>query len=378
MEKDVKPKRFFISYSSKDKEFVDRFTGALNYKKEGEHLLDCLEIIIDKTFLFTGIKIEEEIFTKKMDECDGYIFIVSNSSIKSEWVSKEYQHAMKTIETNKDFMIIPILIEDLNKNYTSEIKVNFNLNQYKYSDFRSHFSFLSEIDNLIKNSLCPNIDPISLQELIYKNSITPNIENLRFKKIMDYALNDAFNKHISPMQQDINRMIKLQQANEKIMTIEAIAEKEKTANDNVWIISTHLNNDINDIDIKKSVKVNQTKNPNIKYTYFVPKNSVLIDKRIEAYRNFHLKENEGKTYEFIKIDKDEAIMPFSELVIYDPDDYTTVWGYVELNYNDVVNDKNSVFLKMPQRNLCPIVELLKNKKEEHKNTISKQGKENEL
>lgn len=365
-----KIKKFFVSYSSEDKEFVDRFTGVLNYKKGKKNLLNCLEIIIDDKFLFTGVKIKDKVFQEEISKGDGYILIVSNASLKSNWVNIEYRHAMNIINNNSKFRFIPILIEDLNN---IENKLDFELNKYKYSDFRSPFSFLKDMDTLIKTSLCRNLNPRVREKLIYNNSISPNIENLRFQKIIDYVLSDAFSKYVTPLQEDIDRMIKLQQANERIMTIEAIAEKEKTANDNIWVISTHLNNDINDADIKESVKINQTKKPNIKYTYFVPKKSALIKKRIKSYKDFHLEKNEGKTYDFIKIDKDEAIMPFAELVIYDPDDHTTAWGYVELNY-DVASDKNSVFLRLPQRNLCPLIDLLRKKKEKHDENKNKKGK----
>lgn len=315
MEESKKIKRFFISYSSKDKEFVDRFVGALSYKKGDKPLLDCLEVIIDHTFLFTGAKIENEVFTDEIDKSDGFIFIISNAFIKSDWANGvEYKHAKKIKDENPNFLFIPILIEDLNE------KSTFNLNEYKYSDFRSIRSFSRDVDTLISKSLCSNISESIRHEVTYNNEILPNLENIRQSNLTRSVVEEALEKYVAPLKEEIHRMTKNQQAHERIMTIEAIAEKEQTANDNIWIVSTHLNNDINDEEIKESVRSNQRKSPHIEYTYFVPMDSSLINKRIEAYKKFHSEENEGKTYKFIKIDKEEALMPFAELVIYDPDD----------------------------------------------------------
>jgi len=170
--------------------------------------------------------------------------------------------------------------------------------------------------------------------------------------MIDTLLNDILTQSI----------LSLKQANERIMTLEAIAEAEKNANDSIWIITTHLNNDVNDKEIRESVKENQDKG--IQYTYFVPKTSSLIKKRLKSYEEFFKvknQEDEEEKYKFISMDENEAIMPFAEVVIYDPEEHMSLWGYVELNYNDRTTDKDSVFLRIPHRNLFPLVESLKRK-----------------
>lgn len=360
MEKKISPKKIFISYSSRDKEFVTKLYGALSYPNEKEKILKSVDILLDDIYLRAGDEIKSETFTKEIDKADGFIVLVSNSSIKSGWVKKEYNHAMKIKNRNKDFLFIPILIEDIEEKNLAIEKLPFDLENYKYADFRSPFSFLKELDKLISKTLDDDIDDNVLHKLMYNLAIDPHLELMRFNKIIHHAVDDVFDKHISPMKSDINRMIKLTQANERIMTLEAIAEAEKNANDSIWVITTHLNNDVNDKEIRESVKENQDKG--IEYTYFVPKESSLIKKRLKAYIDFFEIDNKAEQqYQFISMDENEAIMPFAEVVIYDPEDHMSLWGYVELNYNDRTTDKDSVFLRIPHRNLFPLVESLKRK-----------------
>ena len=56
-------------------------------------------------------------------------------------------------------------------------------------------------------------------------------------------------------------------------------------------------------------------------------------------------------FEFIQISGD-IIMPFDEVVIYDANDDHVSWGYVQMTYGKYpVIDKQSLFLKLPDRNL---------------------------
>ncbi|QMU63986.1 MAG: TIR domain-containing protein [Flavobacteriaceae bacterium] len=323
-------KKIFISYSSRDKEFVDVLTKSLSLKNgiSNDSFIN-IELLFDNKIVKDGDKIVPDLFYRRINQCDVFLLILSNNSMVSEWVKYEYVIELnKTINEEEKKVFIPILIEDL----TNEVKsmVSVDIRKHKYADFRSPQSFLKQMDKLLKSIFITD-EKISLkykekiQRLIYNLSIDPNIEVVRLKNIVQHALEENLIQHFKPMRRDVNMLRKLSQASERIMTLEAIAEAEKTANDSIWVISTHLNNDVYDKEIQESIKENLEKP--IEYKYFVP-DTKLIRTRIEEYTKIYQKANEQKNIEerFVFLDEYNTIMPFAEVVIYDPQDHMSIGG----------------------------------------------------
>ena len=85
------------------------------------------------------------------------------------------------------------------------------------------------------------------------------------------------------------------------------------------------NIDVYDKEIQESIKENLEKP--IEYKYFVP-DTKLIRTRIEEYTKIYQKANEQKNIEerFVFLDEYNTIMPFAEVVIYDPQDHMSIGG----------------------------------------------------
>src|SRR4030067_854475 len=97
-------KKIFISYSSKDKFFVDQLADDLK-----TYDIDVWEY---STRVLAGEQIERKI-SQAIKDADYYLVVLSPNSVKSEWVNSELTKAIG-IENNKakKKFVIPVLFED--------------------------------------------------------------------------------------------------------------------------------------------------------------------------------------------------------------------------------------------------------------------------
>lgn len=101
-----KKKSVFISYSSKDKEFVERIAR------------DLIDYKIDVWLDFLEIKAGESI-TEKLNaalrDMDYFVIVLSDSSINSNWVKSELSAALMRKFKDQSVTIIPVLKEESKK-----------------------------------------------------------------------------------------------------------------------------------------------------------------------------------------------------------------------------------------------------------------------
>ena len=126
-------KYIFVSYSSKDKRFVNRLIN---------HLIDLdIKIWFDVFEIKIGDSIIEKI-NEALDRTEGIAIILSRNSIKSNWVKKEINTTLIKKLNKKKIDIFPILIDNCT--------IPNLLTEYKYADFRENFDsgFNNFIDSL--------------------------------------------------------------------------------------------------------------------------------------------------------------------------------------------------------------------------------------
>ena len=91
-------KQIFISYSRKDKPFAEKLCGRLED--------DGFECFLDTESIKGGQNWFSEIYTN-IDNADFFIIILSHNSVKSNFVKREYEYALKE-EIEKTKKIIPL------------------------------------------------------------------------------------------------------------------------------------------------------------------------------------------------------------------------------------------------------------------------------
>jgi len=154
-------KYIFVSYSSKDKRFVNRLINRL------------LDLDIKIWFDVFEIKVGDSIIEKineALDRTEGIAIIFSRNSIKSNWVKKEINTTLIKKLNKKKIDIFPILIDDCT--------IPNLLIEYKYADFRENFD--SGFNDFI-NSLKWKRYTIKTDEHKMKISIETPI--MRFRKL---------------------------------------------------------------------------------------------------------------------------------------------------------------------------------------------------
>ncbi|MCU0286721.1 MAG: toll/interleukin-1 receptor domain-containing protein [Acidobacteria bacterium] len=138
-------KHVFISYSHRDKNFVERLINDL--ESQGVNVwYDEKEIMVGDSI---SQKIEDEI-----SRTDFFCLVISKNSVQSDWVKYEYRFALnKQLSQEKKPKILPLLIDDTPK--------NMFLSDIKYADFSKGYN----------NGLQPLLDAIKVNSVIPKEEV---------------------------------------------------------------------------------------------------------------------------------------------------------------------------------------------------------------
>ena len=145
-------KDVFISYSAADKGFVTRLFDSL--RREG------ISIWIDEGEILPGDRIREKINQGILDS--RYLLIVlSQNSVKSNWVRIELDSAMIREIEDSAVVVIPLLIGGIEKT-----EIPLDLRGKLYVDFRDIGTFSESVQKLA-SSIKRRIDEQYQYEIIY-------------------------------------------------------------------------------------------------------------------------------------------------------------------------------------------------------------------
>jgi hypothetical protein len=123
-------KKIFLSYSSKDKQFV-RYL-ATDISNEGH------TVWFDEWDILSGESIPREIAVG-IEKCNFVLVVLSPNSVKSRWVENEWHAKYWSEIESKKIKVIPILYK--------KCKIPLLLRTKKYADFTNDYSF--GLDNLL-------------------------------------------------------------------------------------------------------------------------------------------------------------------------------------------------------------------------------------
>lgn len=130
----------FLSYSTKDKEIVDRARAVL--ANNGISVFD------DKVDIAVGESLSSAV-NAALDKADAIIFFISKNSSKSGWFNKELSFAVSNRFQGKEQRILPVVLD-------SEAEKPFFISDYKYLDLsnskNTNFSFNQLIEILRKET----------------------------------------------------------------------------------------------------------------------------------------------------------------------------------------------------------------------------------
>jgi hypothetical protein len=112
----------FISYSSKDKSFVERLSNKLVENRVG--------VWLDKWEMKPGDSLIDKI-QSGLEDSSYLLVVLSNNYVESEWCKKEQNAGLIKEINSKQVVVIPILLEDCT--------IPIFLQEKVYADFRDDF-----------------------------------------------------------------------------------------------------------------------------------------------------------------------------------------------------------------------------------------------
>lgn len=126
--------RVFLSHSSADKEFVSKLAIALRTNN--------VPVWYDKWELKVGDSLNSKI-AEGIDASDWLVVVLSEYSVKSDWVEKELNAALSIELERKGVFVLPVVVDDC--------KLPIFLRDKLYADFRT--SYKAGLDALLDRVL---------------------------------------------------------------------------------------------------------------------------------------------------------------------------------------------------------------------------------
>lgn len=329
----VKKPKVFISYSHKDQEIVSRIRESMGN-------LEVFNIFIDEKDVNIGDRLSDT-FTTHIRNSDAFILFISKDSVKSYWVEYETSVAHKKLKNNK-LHFLPVLLNEIPEGEHGRLSKMLPEN-IKVGDFTFPGSFETDFEKLIKSLReklkIDNLDS-ALEKEINMIARLVNSDLDRYKDIIDNVFSHRLDEKLRDIKERVEQMQQLSYLGEKVLTETRIADIEREAKYDIWVITTHMENDDDD-DL-----ISENNSKGIKYTYLYPDSAILRNK-IEKFREMHDGGND-----FIPL-KEDYILPFGELVIYDPYGAEDARGYIQLSR------KNKIFVELDDRMLNQAISMTK-------------------
>ena len=251
----------FISYSSRDAEVAQKIYNYLE-------LMSGIKPILDRVDTSPGEQIVEKI-TKIIRSSAKLIILISPHSIRSPWVAFElntalYQYITRGGRSN----VIPVLVEPV-----SELPAEFHvIDEIEYVPFTAADSediALKAISDAVLRGSAPQID---LNEDHLRARAAESRVPEQYVRLKS-ALADTIRREIDPLLRLMQDIAQATSAQSQILSPEYVSLTEAAAISEIWVVTTHLYNDLYDPKISKSVLDNQLKG--IKYVYFIEQSDLL-------------------------------------------------------------------------------------------------------
>ena len=353
----------------------------ISYASEDVQLAKCIESFLKNAFpgkleVFIDVKIGpgelwQNQISQELDKAKIFILLISNSSVRSINVATEVATiATKCLRIEHDkpiwaeakdtgILFLPIILEDIDAIFAC-IKQNIQC-----QDFRNPYDLYAQLNELgkivhnylNKNSVC-KLECGKQEDTQYIkafNQIPLELSNNDYRKSQFVArvLRSPTKQLLSEPSRKLDIFFDLDDMSNILLAPYTISHKEKDTKEEVWVVSENFNNDLYDEIISASVLENM-RNRGITYCYFVRKyKEAWLNKKLSKKLPIELQKN----YKIIAI-SDDALLPFEELAIYDPENQARRWGYAQMTYEGL--KKNQIVCVLcPSQPLDECVELLK-------------------
>lgn len=322
--------KVMISYSSVDRDFATELEGHL--RSYG------VATLFDDTFADAGDRVTT-ILEDMVRGASVLVVILTPDSIDSQWVRFELSLFRTRMIVDNSLKIVPLLLR--------ECDVPEELKSLSIADVSSPVTrpqVLSGVITALRADFSGN-DTITASRISSRMS---NSQRNELESLIDTSINRGMHR----LKDELSAIVDMIQKHQHLLTPDAIAKKEQTAAGEVWVLTTHLYNDVEDKDIQRSVRTNFERG--VSYVYFVPDTQV-IRRRMAQYENLYA--DYTTQWRFVRL-VSGVFMPFDEVVLYDPLETARLWGYAQMKYPISGRQDDDLFLKLPDRNMVDMAKSL--------------------
>lgn len=322
-----------------------------------------------------------------VERADVTIILVSPTSIESPWVQFELNIALNQNLSkrakSKDKKGPKDTVSEFSQYISNSIRVIPVLiapvgslpPQFWVFNHLPHIDFTVETDRVaVLQKIADRIDELTgTEDRIFKPSIdVSNRFNLqtnynRLYKQVGGVLKEIVAEQTREFDEKLTAINRAFEASSSLLSPAHITIKETTAREAIWVVSRDLYNDLWLKEFQESIRLNYIRK--LKYVYFIE----------DTKRYEHLKSLYGEMYEELRQKSDPklgrkkvfpkednftfiplapgTVMPFDEVVIYDPEAGRGTSAYVQLSFDQHPNPQ-TVYIDLPKSTSAEMVQKL--------------------
>lgn len=297
--------KVFLSHSSEDKTFALKLANDLRSKG--------IEVRIGDEVVRVGEPLIRKL-THEIERADFFIVVLSEASVSSDWVTLELDVGMlMELDLKNPGKILPVKLKNCDT-------PGF-LRGRKFADFRNTADYNDSLNQLLQ-AMERSFDNRKKVTEIVKSDVKFEVEEI------GKIIKTNIQKEIRPVIDEIGDVVREVLGYWKLISPQYISMEERIAKRDIWVVTKNLNNDLDNENFRESVKLNLSLKKC--YTYFIP-NTEYMKRRVDEYNEIY-REWAGR-YKFAELSHD-MLLPFDEIVIYDPHDPKHSWGYFQIQYPD--------------------------------------------
>jgi hypothetical protein len=373
-----------LSFSSSDKEVADQLYDFLRARTDEVGQLKYDLIKFDVTF--AGVDFMKAMI-EAVEKAEVLIVLISTASIESRWVQFElgiaFDRLLRTQKAGEQSTddrrgipsrVVPILISPV-----GELPAHMQfISTLRFIDLTSPIDGTRAFEQVVEvvDHELGTLTSHDQQFFRFNREFNMATNYSRVMEQMKLALGSVLQDPLKGIAARIDQLAKAAAATSSILSPAHVSLMEKDARNEIWIVSYDLYNDLYNEEFYPSIKENFRKG--IKYIFFI-ENDAMFEDLLKSYKNKYgeLKHDDraevadnSANFQFIPLEPG-TVMPFDEVVLYDPRNGRLASGYVQLTF-DQHPTPQTVYIDLPKSTIEVLVRKLDARRTLHLDSLGDQ------
>ncbi len=360
-----------ISYASEDAALADDIYQFLNQRldEEGRKKYDVFQdrVSVVTSDFFNRIR-------ESFERAQAVVVLISAASLNSPWVQFELNMALGRQmiaqrddpvapisdvdqETDgeegehlvPDMRLVPVLVEPVDRLPRNNVILQY-LNVVDFTTALEASNTFTEIGIRV-DELLGSIDESETKFLNVRRQFNLQTNYTRLFGQLGDVFAEILQDKTSEFSDKLDAINRAFAASTSLLSPAHISIKERDATEAIWVVSADLYNDLHVPEFEESIIDNFRRG--LHYVYFI-ENAERFDKMVERFDSIYGRidlsgngklEDNKPHYHFVPL-APGTVMPFDEVVIYDPKAGRITSSYVQITFDQHPN-KQTVYIDLP-------------------------------